>query len=263
MIGEHVIPLWLIAVLLISGIGVAVFASYVRDRLTMSFEVREPVQILYYPSELSLFPGMTAEFNITVQNHASVNYQVVLDFQLSNTTYQHNYVVFYNETYTVVPGQQNLTVCVVVQSYAPPVTASLTIDLMLAGTMKFQTIDKGYYSGYSNPAYHVINNANEWTYVWNQHTQTMLPQQPPPEVDFSKTTIIAVFMGEFNTGGYGIEITEVIDTGLSVVVKVEKTYPGKGCIVTQAFSQPYHIVKLDKIDKDIIFDTSTRTYECG
>lgn len=59
-------------------------------------------------------------------------------------------------------------------------------------------------------------------------------------VNSSNTTIIAVFMGEFSTGGYGIEIKEVVDVGQSVVVKVEKTYPDKGGVVTEAFSQPYH-----------------------
>ena len=73
-IGELIIPLWLIIVLLISVIGVLVFAEYVRNRLIIPFEVKEPIEIMYYPSELSLFPGKTEEFNITVQNYASVNY---------------------------------------------------------------------------------------------------------------------------------------------------------------------------------------------
>ncbi|KPV64042.1 MAG: hypothetical protein AOA65_1072 [Candidatus Bathyarchaeota archaeon BA1] len=129
--------------------------------------------------------------------------------------------------------------------------------------IEFQSISKGYYSGHTNPAYYVIQNADQWKDLWNQHTKIMLPQHPPPEVNFSKTTIIAVFMGQFSTGGYEIEVKEMIDTGLSVVVKVEKIYPGKGCIVTEAFSQPYHIVRVDKIDKHVIFNTSARTTECG
>lgn len=129
--------------------------------------------------------------------------------------------------------------------------------------LEFQTISKGYYSGHVSSTYYVINDADEWTYVWTQHTQNMLPQHPAPEVDFSKTTIIAVFMGQFRTGGYGIEVKELIDTGLSVVVKVEKTHPGEGCIVIFALSQPYHIIKVDKTDKHVIFNTFTRTNECG
>ncbi|MCD6264029.1 hypothetical protein DRO56_02670 [Candidatus Bathyarchaeota archaeon] len=81
-------------------------------------------------------------------------------------------------------------------------------------------------------------------------------------MDFSNTTIIAVFMGEFSTGGYEIEIKEVIDVGSSILVKVEKTYPGRGCTTTEAFSQPYHIIKLQKIEKPVTFRTSVKVRIC-
>ena len=128
--------------------------------------------------------------------------------------------------------------------------------------IEFQTISKGYCSGHRSPAYYVILNEDEWTDVWNQHQSIFIPQLPTPEVNFSKTIVIAVFMGEFNTGGYGIEIKEILDMNQSVVVKVEKIHPGKGCGVILAFTQPYHIVKIDKIDKEITFDTVERTIEC-
>ena len=130
------------------------------------------------------------------------------------------------------------------------------------GQIGFQTISKGYYSGHKNQAYYVTKNEDEWADIWNQHQSTFTPQLPPPEVNFSETTVIAVFMGEFNTGGYEIEIKEILDMNQSVEVKVEKTYPGIGCVVTLAFSQPYHIVKIEKSDKEITFDTVERTIEC-
>jgi hypothetical protein len=75
-----------------------------------------------------------------------------------------------------------------------------------------------------------------------------------PTIDFSSSTIIAVFMGEFNTGGYSIEIKEIREYQDRIVVKVEKTYPPPGSPVTQAFTQPYHIVKTKKILKSVIFE---------
>lgn len=128
--------------------------------------------------------------------------------------------------------------------------------------VEYQTVSKGYYSGHKQPAYYVIRNEDEWAEVWNQHQSISSPQLPPPKVNFSESTIIAVFMGEFSTGGYGIEITEILDTNRSVVVEVEKTHPGKGCVVTMALSQPYHVVRTEKIDKEVTFDTVERTLEC-
>jgi hypothetical protein len=96
--------------------------------LTIPLEVKEPIDILSYPSQLSLYPGETLDFNITVENHASINYSVTLDFHLSNATYQTSYVTVSNENYVVIPGQQNLAAWLNIESDAPPINASLTID---------------------------------------------------------------------------------------------------------------------------------------
>lgn len=127
-IGKHIVPLWLVAILLISGIGIGALAYHAWNTLIIPLEVEEPLEILNYPSMLSLFPAETLEFNLTLRNHASANYSVTLDFSLDNATYQDNYVRFSDEIYIVVSGEQNLTAWVKVESYAPPVNASLTID---------------------------------------------------------------------------------------------------------------------------------------
>lgn len=129
-VGKHVIPLWLIATLLISGIGSGVLAYYVWRTLTIPLEIMEPLELLNYPSELSLYAGDFEEFNVTIQNHSSNNYTVILDLHLSNTTYQTSYVTFSNEIYTVTPGQQNLTVWLEVESDAPPEDVSLIINFI-------------------------------------------------------------------------------------------------------------------------------------
>jgi len=112
--------------MLVSGIGAS--AYYAWQTLTLQLEVKEPLEIISYPLELSLYPGEKIDFNVTVRNRASVNYSVVLYFSLDNTTYQDNYVTFSDEIYTVIPGQQNLTAWLTVEAYAQPVNASLTID---------------------------------------------------------------------------------------------------------------------------------------
>lgn len=129
-IGNRVLPLWLIATLLISTVGSVALAYNVWTRVTIPFEIKEPIQILSYPSQLSLYPGETEEFNITVQNYASVNYVVIFAFLLSDTSYQQAYVTFSDENYTIVSGQQNLQTWVTVASNAPSINASLTIDIV-------------------------------------------------------------------------------------------------------------------------------------
>jgi hypothetical protein len=127
-IGEHTIRLWVITALLISVICVGVLADYIWKNIIIPVEVKEPLEIVSYPSKLTLFPGERKEFNVTIMNCASRNYAVILDFALDNVTYQDSYVTFSNESYTVIPGQQNLTAWLKVQPNAPPTNASLTID---------------------------------------------------------------------------------------------------------------------------------------
>ena len=137
-IGQHAVPLWLIITLVLSGILVAALADYLWTSVTVDLEVEEPLEILHYPDELSLYPGETKEFNVTVMNYASINYAVVLDFSLGNTTYQDNYVTFSDETYTVIPDEQNLTAWLKVEVQAPPIETSLTIDFhRIAGELVF------------------------------------------------------------------------------------------------------------------------------
>jgi parallel beta-helix repeat protein len=128
--------------------------------------------------------------------------------------------------------------------------------------IEFQTISIGWWSGYVDPAYFVIENQSLWETVWSQTFSDHTPKPPLPEIDFSNTTVIAVFMGEFGTSGYEIEIQEIADMPKCVVVDLEKTYPGYGCILYQVMTQPYHIVKIPKVDKEITFDTAEKVIHC-
>jgi len=146
-IGRHIVPLWLIAIILISAIGSGALGYYIWTRLTIPLEIKEPIEILDYPSQLSLYPGENKSFQISLVNHASINYSVILDFSLNNTTYQANYVTFSNEIYRVTPGQQNLTAWLRIESYAPPTNVTLTIDckrgIYPSGLVGYWRLDEG------------------------------------------------------------------------------------------------------------------------
>jgi hypothetical protein len=119
-------------------------------------------------------------------------------------------------------------------------------------SLDFETISKGYYCGCSEPASHVINDEENWEKIWGL---LFWGEKPAPEIDFSAHTVIAAFMGQFPTGGYTIEIKEIAEENDKIIVKVEKSYPAPGAYVTEAFSQPYHVVKTGKINKKVIFET--------
>jgi len=145
-VGNTAISFWLITILVISGIGTAV-GYYIWITLIIPVEVKEPIEILYYPSQFSFYAGETEEFNVTIRNLASVNYTVILDFKLDNAAYQDTYVTFRNKLYKVIPGQQNITAWIMVRPDAPAINASLTITfrrgLYPTGLVGYWRFDEG------------------------------------------------------------------------------------------------------------------------
>ena len=113
-----------------------------------------------------------------------------------------------------------------------------------ASGMSFETVSKGLNCGYDSEAYLVIRDEGEWESVWSKAMRGISPALEPPKIDFSSEIVIAAFMGECPTGGYSIEIREIVEEQDKITVIVEKRYPRPGSVVTQALTKPYHIVKL-------------------
>lgn len=65
-----------------------------------------------------------------------------------------------------------------------------------------------------------------------------------PEIDFSKEYVIGVFAGRKQTGGYAIEITDIQDQGDQRAIAVTLTAPGPDCVVTDALTSPYQLVRV-------------------
>lgn len=136
------------------------------------------------------------------------------------------------------------------------------VETVVREKLEFASLQQGSHSGHTSSGYYVIQDNESWTELWNQHALFMLDTLPPPSVDFSKYTVVAVFMGEVNTGGYAMNIYDIVDIGSSLTVKLEKIEPGPKCIVTQALTQPYHMVQMTKTEKPIYFDVITKVIEC-
>lgn len=59
---------------------------------------------------------------------------------------------------------------------------------------------------------------------------------------------LAVFAGERNTGGYGVEIIEVVSLESELMVSVEMTEPGPDTMVTDALTYPMALVELKGVE---------------
>ncbi|MBP6180538.1 protease complex subunit PrcB family protein [Flavobacterium sp.] len=69
--------------------------------------------------------------------------------------------------------------------------------------------------------------------------------------DIQTSNFIVLNMGEKASGGYKIGIDTVVETDKSIIITVKETIPEPGSIVTQAFTNPFCVVRINS-KKEII-----------
>ena len=121
--------------------------------------------------------------------------------------------------------------------------------------ISFCTIDKGSQSGIKEQRFVVVKTEKEWEDLWRLHKGTFLPEQRIPSVDLKQEMIIGVFSGEKRTGGYRIEITKIEENGekRQLIVFFLESQPPSRAMVTEALTQPYHIVRTRRIELPVKF----------
>jgi hypothetical protein len=149
-LGKRVVPIWFVAVLIVSVVGSTVLGYVAWTTLNIPVEVKEPIKILDYPTMLSLFPGDTEQFTVSLENQASNDYTIFLEFSLHDSQYQSNYVTFSDKVYTLQPGQHELSAWFAVKSTAPAVNTTLTVSFsrvestpLPSGLMAYWKLDEG------------------------------------------------------------------------------------------------------------------------
>jgi hypothetical protein len=118
------------------------------------------------------------------------------------------------------------------------------------------------YSGISDRRRLVIRDMAAWTQLWNEATQQRAPRPPVPQVDFTRDVLIVASMGSRPTGGYGIEIPNVYESGGQRYVVVREISPAANCILPQAVSAPVVAVRVSRHAGATTFVEETRTRSC-
>jgi len=117
--------------------------------------------------------------------------------------------------------------------------------------INFIELKKGSYNTITEKQERIVKSSAEWADLWTEMFPT---EMIASAINFDERMVIAVFMGEKNTGGYSIMIDNIVE---------KDTYPGIGCAVIQVLTQPYYIVELPKSDKEIKFVYGRETSNCG
>jgi hypothetical protein len=130
------------------------------------------------------------------------------------------------------------------------ITACSAENMSSVEQVSFVNLDNGFRSGVREPKFVVIKTVNDLKELWSSHVSGSIPSKALPSVDFQKEMVVAVFLGEKATGGYSVEITKIEETRQKRVltVSIRESKPAPDAMVTQALTQPFHIVKLKKLE---------------
>lgn len=103
---------------------------------------------------------------------------------------------------------------------------------------------EGQHSGIRERRAVAVTEQNAWEKVWREHNASI----PVPAVDFSKESVVAVFLGETRTAGTKVEVVVQVDAidnnRLNVFYKEVK--PASKPFAATMICQPFAIVKVRK-----------------
>jgi len=139
--------------------------------------------------------------------------------------------------------------------------AGIAVVLMIGGMASadkegMRTVSKGNYCAIEKREQQVINNEADWNALWERMNAGVLPVPERPAVSFEKETLIAVFTGVHNSGGYSIEITGMESREALTTIGIREKTPAADMMVSMSLTSPYHIVALPKLSGKIEFKKS-------
>ncbi len=135
----------------------------------------------------------------------------------------------------------------------PWIVAALLSALCCAAAapdaVPFKTLESGMQSAIEGPREVVVRTAAEW----KSACKAQAPDRPCAAIDFSRLTVIGVFLGSRPTAGYSVEIERIDRDGDALVVRYHERKPGPGDMVAQMITAPYRLVTIDRFTGPIRF----------
>lgn len=116
--------------------------------------------------------------------------------------------------------------------------------------MSFTTIQQGPLSGVDTERRVVVRTETEWGALWREHQS----EREEPRVDFSRSMVVALFMGARRTAGYAVQVTRVERAGDGVTVFYRQTAPDPEAMTAQVLTAPFHIIRIERVAGDVRFE---------
>jgi PrcB C-terminal len=132
---------------------------------------------------------------------------------------------------------------ILLSGLAAAMLTSCSINVLNNATISpgiaFEVLKQETYGGRETESHQVISNQAQLNDLYKELGWTNVPT-----IDFSKNNVVALFMGQKNTGGYSISVRKISVDGDTTTVYVKTTEPDG--MATMAITAPYSITIIPK-----------------
>ena len=126
---------------------------------------------------------------------------------------------------------------------------AMVLVAALQSGVQMETIARDNMSHVEDARQAVARTPAEWAALWRRHAG----DQPAPKIDFTKRTVVAVFLGTRPTAGYAVEVSGTKPVDKTLIVEWSEQTPTPGNVVAQVITSPSHLVSIPKFDGEITF----------
>ena len=127
----------------------------------------------------------------------------------------------------------------------------------------FRVLAEGTYSSIRTESFETIHGKDELISLWSR----IGPNAPVvlPAVDFTRETVMGIFLGARATGGYAVTVDVTYRTHAGqIVISESRTEPGENCGVTMALSAPYILIAIaTPTTGDLLIESTTTRTNCS
>ena len=110
----------------------------------------------------------------------------------------------------------------------------------------FEVLSESAYQGRETESFEVIKDVASLNALYQS-----VNLENTPKIDFKNERVVAVFLGQKNTGGHAIKVKNATEKDNKIYLEIEKSSPKSGENATMAITNPYTIVKVNSV-KEIV-----------
>lgn len=128
------------------------------------------------------------------------------------------------------------------------VFACLLLFACGASTVSYRIIDRGVMASgpYASQHFRIVLEASDFKDTFQALHATELPQPKPPEVDFAKSAVLVVSLGQQPSSGYQVDVEQIQQQGKVLNVRLRLTKPSSTSVQATVMTSPYVVIQVSK-----------------